>query len=222
MAIEDHMNPDHSRHGVEPNRAQPERMEMPWRIRLHLRRILAIPLIRGRFAAAGVRWGTGWQVFGSPIIQRHRGSRIHIGDGLSLRSWPRSNPLSPSHPVVLSTRAEGALITIGSRFGMTGGSIVAAAQVAIGDDVLIGADCVIADNDFHALSASARRRDAEPMAEPVTIGDDVFIGMGSVVLKGVTIGERSVIGAGSVVASDIPADVIAAGNPARVIRRLDG
>jgi maltose O-acetyltransferase len=57
-------------------------------------------------------------------------------------------------------------------------------------------------------------------ARPITIGDDVWIGGSTVICPGVTIGDRSVIGAGSVVTKDIPADVIAAGNPCRVIRAI--
>ncbi|SET47480.1 Maltose acetyltransferase [Geodermatophilus poikilotrophus] len=59
-------------------------------------------------------------------------------------------------------------------------------------------------------------------AEPITIGDDVWLGGGVVVLPGVTIGENAVVGAGAVVTRDLPADVVAAGNPARVVRTLDG
>jgi maltose O-acetyltransferase len=56
--------------------------------------------------------------------------------------------------------------------------------------------------------------------KPITIGDDVWIGGSSVICPGVTIGSRSIIGAGSVVTKDIPEDVIAAGNPCKVIRKL--
>lgn len=55
--------------------------------------------------------------------------------------------------------------------------------------------------------------------KPIVIGDDVFIGTNSIIFKGVTIGDRTVIGAGSVVTRDVPADAIAAGNTAEVMRR---
>jgi maltose O-acetyltransferase len=55
---------------------------------------------------------------------------------------------------------------------------------------------------------------------PVIIGDDVWIGHGAVILKGVTIGDRAVIGAGAVVTRGVPADTVVAGNPARVVKRL--
>ena len=60
--------------------------------------------VRVPFAGYGIDWGTGRKVFGRPILQRHRGSRIALGDGVTLRSWPRSNPLAPTAPVVLSIR----------------------------------------------------------------------------------------------------------------------
>ncbi len=77
---------------------------MPWTTRLELRRRVAWPLVRAQFAWHGVAWGADWKIFGRPIIQRHRGSRIALGDGLTLRSWQRSHPLALTAPVVLSTR----------------------------------------------------------------------------------------------------------------------
>jgi maltose O-acetyltransferase len=79
------------------------------------------------------------------------------------------------------------------------------------------------DTDFHPLSPvnriSAKAEDAS--CAPVFIGRNVFVGANSLILKGVTIGDNSVIGAGSVVTSSIPENVIAAGNPCRVIRALN-
>ena len=65
------------------------------------------------------------------------------------------------------------------------------------------------------------RSSGKEYAKPITIGSDVWVGGSTVICPGVSIGDRSVIGAGSVVTKDIPADVIAAGNPCRVIRRID-
>lgn len=91
-------------------------------------------------------------------------------------------------------------------------------RVHIGARTLIG-PAVQIYTAVHPLDAMARR-DREA-GRPVHIGDDVWIGGGAIVLPGVRIGDRSVIGAGSVVTRDIPDDVLAAGNPCRVIRRLD-
>lgn len=58
-------------------------------------------------------------------------------------------------------------------------------------------------------------------AKPITIGDNVWLGSGAIVLAGVTIGENTVVGAGAVVTRDLPANVVAVGNPARVIRTIE-
>lgn len=64
------------------------------------------------------------------------------------------------------------------------------------------------------------RRDKLEAAEPITLGDNVWLGGGVIVCPGVSIGDNSAIGAGAVVTRDIPADVVAVGNPARVLRRI--
>jgi acetyltransferase-like isoleucine patch superfamily enzyme len=112
-------------------------------------------------------------------------------------------------------------LEIGDNFAMTGGTICAAEKIVIGNNVAVGANCMIVDTDFHPLDAEGRRQHPqEANTVPIHIEDHVFIGMNCLILKGVTIGCGSVIGAGSVVTRDIPAHVIAAGNPARVIREL--
>jgi maltose O-acetyltransferase len=90
------------------------------------------------------------------------------------------------------------------------------AKVTIGNNVLFAASLEIY-TATHLISAAERHKWLES-AKPITIGPDVWVGGGAIICPGVTIGDRSVIGAGSVVTRDIPSDVIAAGNPARVIR----
>lgn len=86
--------------------------------------------------------------------------------------------------------------------------------ITIGRRCVIGPEVHIYDSDFHALAA-AERESTPPNTAAVTIGDEVFIGSRAIVLKGVTLGDGSVVGAGAVVASDVPANTIVAGNPAR-------
>jgi len=100
-------------------------------------------------------------------------------------------------------------------------ALTIAKQVKIGNHCLIAGGVRIADFDGHPLNACDRRAGEPPAADtvlPVIIGDDVWIGHGAVVLKGVNIGDRAVIGARAVVARDVPADSVVAGNPARFIR----
>ena len=195
---------------------------MPWRLRNELWRIAAFPYIRAAFAYHGVSWGSGWRVLGMPIIQRHRASEILLGDGLSLRSWPRTNPLVPHHPVVLATRTAEASIHVGKGCGFTGTTIVATAGIRIGDRVQVGANVSIVDTDFHPLHPEDRARDFNAgRCAPIYIQDDVFIGMDSLILKGVTIGEGSVVGAGSVVTRDVSSNTIVAGNPAREVGSVE-
>lgn len=92
------------------------------------------------------------------------------------------------------------------------------ARVTIGNNVLF-APSVQIYTATHPISATERRKWLES-AKPITIGSDVWVGGGAIICPGVSIGDRTVIGAGSVVTRDIPPDVIAAGNPARVIREL--
>ncbi len=188
---------------------------------VELRRRLAMPWLRLAFALHGVAWPRDGLIFGLPRIQKYRGSRIVLGRGVSLRSWPASNPLAPLHPVVLATRSRDSLISIGDFTGLTGTTIVAAERVEIGKRVLVGANVTIVDTDFHPLAPDERRVDLQAgERRAVVIEDDVFIGMHCLILKGVRVGRGSVIGAGSVVTGAIPAGVVAAGNPARVVRSL--
>ncbi|MBO4207512.1 sugar O-acetyltransferase [Micromonospora echinofusca] len=90
--------------------------------------------------------------------------------------------------------------------------------------ITIGADCQIGPNvqlltPLHPIEAQPRRDKLEA-AKPITIGDNVWLGGGVIVCPGVTIGDNSVVGAGAVVTRDVPANVVAVGNPARVIRGI--
>ncbi|GHA57801.1 sugar O-acetyltransferase [Photobacterium aphoticum] len=100
-----------------------------------------------------------------------------------------------------------------------GVKILDMAPVTFGERVLIGPNVVISTAS-HPLTLAERVLPVAP-ANPIAIGDNVWIGAGAVILDGVTIGDRAVIGAGSVVTKDIPADVLAVGNPCKVIRTIE-
>lgn len=91
-------------------------------------------------------------------------------------------------------------------------------EIRIGDNVLLAPNVQIY-TAHHPISPDERLTGRE-LGSPVTIGNNVWIGGGAIVLPGVSIGDNSVIGAGSVVTKDIPANVVAAGNPCRVLRAI--
>lgn len=162
-------------------------------------------------------------MYGLPIIARARGSRIVLGARVALCSSARYNPVGVNHPVILRTLTPESEIIVGDDVGLSGVAICAATSVRIGAQSLLGANVTVTDCDFHPVAAQGRRfvHDLHAISvAPVVIEDNVWIGMNTIVLKGARIGANSVIGAGSVVTGSIPANCIAAGVPARVVREL--
>lgn len=96
--------------------------------------------------------------------------------------------------------------------------ILDCAKVTFGDNVFVAPNCGFYTAG-HPLDAETRNKGIE-YAKPITVGHNVWIGAGCSILPGVTIGDNTVIGAGSVVTKDIPANVLAVGNPCRVIKQL--
>lgn len=94
-------------------------------------------------------------------------------------------------------------------------------EIKIGKFCLIGTNFTCLDSDFHGLTIEERNNLNGIISKKVEIGNHVFIGNDVTVLKGVKIGDGAVIGAGSVVSKDIPEDCIVAGNPAKVIKKVD-
>lgn len=110
-------------------------------------------------------------------------------------------------------------IRIGAQVLITPGVRISASDsIEIGDDCMIASGAYITDSDWHGIYDRIARN---PETTPVRIGNNVWIGDGAIVLKGVTIGDNSIVGAGSVVARDVPANVVVAGNPARIVKELD-
>jgi acetyltransferase-like isoleucine patch superfamily enzyme len=105
---------------------------------------------------------------------------------------------------------------MGANSGASGAVLCAGLSIEIGEGTLIGSGAMILDNDFHILTAGGWREEMRSNARAIQIGRDVFIGARAIILKGVTIGDRATIGAGSVVTRNVPANCVAAGNPASV------
>ena len=144
---------------------------------------------------------------------------VVLGEGVQF-GWKASPLFYAGYCHVEASSAE-SRIEIGDRTEFNNNLMIKSEGpgIRIGRDGLFGAHVEIFDSNFHDLDPR-RRHGGTPRMAPVEIGENVFVGMGVKVLKGVTIGADSVIGAGAVVTSSIPPGVVAAGNPARVIRDL--
>ena len=157
--------------------------------------------------------------------------KVIIGDDFVFTSGDNLNPICRNIQGTIFTGTKEAVIEIGDRVGISSCCLWANERITIGNDVNLGGDTLILDNDAHSHDYLKRRRHyvyslPESKAinliptSPIEIGDDVWIGARCVILKGVHIGPRSIIAAGSIVTKDIPADVIAGGNPCTVIREI--
>lgn len=165
----------------------------------------------------GLPWKASWIFWGLPHVYQARRGAITVGDELTLCSTIKYNSIGVFQKVILKTTTAEARISIGHRVGMSGCTVSARRKITIGDDTLIGSGALITDNDAHALHPEHRLDKSKIVALPVRIGNRCFIGARAIILKGVTIGEGAVVGAGAVVVRDVPAFLIVAGNPAKVI-----
>lgn len=162
----------------------------------------------------GVRFENSPRIIGKPKFSIYPESSIHIGHSAEFLSGASDNLIGINRPCIISTQKEKAHISIGNNCGFSGTVIGCFKRITIGNDVKCGANTLITDSNWHPEDY----RSGDPME--VIIGNNVWLGVNSVVLKGVSIGDNAVIGANSLVTKDIPANAIAAGNPCKIIRIL--
>jgi acetyltransferase-like isoleucine patch superfamily enzyme len=155
--------------------------------------------------------------FGRDVIANHRLSirgpgRVTVGD--------RANLFAFGGKTRLVTRTPEALIRVGDNARLNGAFVQAASLIDIGPNCIVG-QAHLMDSDMHSLDVDRRTNPAAPVrTAPIVLEADVWVARGAAVLPGVRIGEGSVVGYGAVVTSDVPARVVVAGNPARVVRSL--
>lgn len=171
-------------------------------------------LVRINFNLKGVKMGHGSKFFGFAKLKRANGSLIIIGKNLTLRSAPTSNLIGVNRPCIITALEREAKLTIGDNCGFSGVIIGCFKEITIGNNVMVGANSTITDGDWHLDDPRAGA------PKPIIIGDNVWLGINVTILKGATIGDNSMIGAGSVVTKDIPSNVIAAGNPCKILRNI--
>lgn len=157
------------------------------------------------------------------IVHAFPGSSIHLGGGVTLLSSFSSNMLGLYQRCIIVARY-GGKIEIGENCGISGSTIYAWQSIKIGDYTRVGANCKIIDNDFHPIELEYRHKalnEKYTRRAPIVIGNDCFIGMNSIILKGTTLGDNVIVGAGSVVHGTFPSNCIIAGNPAKIVKMLD-
>jgi acetyltransferase-like isoleucine patch superfamily enzyme len=172
--------------------------------------------------ASNLTIGSGSTFKGRPRIIVNGLGSLQIGSGFKLNSGPDFNPIGRNQQSLFYV-SDKAILKIGDNVGMSSVAIYCQTQITIGDNVRFGGNTVVYDTDFHSLYAEERTNVPENRAnvrsKPVVIGNNVFVGAHSLILKGVEIGEGSIVGGGSVVTTSIPANEIWGGNPARFIRK---
>lgn len=142
------------------------------------------------------------RVWGKPLIDARD---LHIGDDLLLHSAFRQTRLGGPGRIQIGDRV---FINHGVR-------ILSRGAITIGDDVALAEEVVLMDNDAHGI-------EGQPVhISPITVEDGAWVGMRATVLPGVTVGARAIVATGSVVTRSVEPETLVAGNPARVIRKLD-
>jgi acetyltransferase-like isoleucine patch superfamily enzyme len=156
---------------------------------------------------------------GFAIYFAFKGSKINIQDNVVINSGSMSNLLGLYQRTIIIARY-GGVIEIGRNTGISGSTIYSMKKISIGDNSIIGANCKIIDNDFHPIDFRKRleEKSIDIKKKSIIIGENCFIGMNSIILKGTIIGNNCAVGAGSVVCGIFPDNVIIAGNPAKIIK----
>ena len=167
-----------------------------------------------------VKLNAGFRINKWPLIKVHKNALLVISDGVLLNSSNYSYHINMYSKVKIMCDVEGAQINIGKNTRIHGTCIHAFKKIDIGQDCLIAANCQIFDSNGHN-SLPDERRTNNGEAKEIKIGDNVWIGANSIILPGVSIGSNSIIAAGSVVNKSVPAEHIAGGNPAKLIKRID-
>jgi acetyltransferase-like isoleucine patch superfamily enzyme len=174
-----------------------------------------------RSLPANVRIGAGCFIECKESFRRYFSTRdpgLIMGNNTMVYTWTMFS-IDPSGTVEIGDDA----VLVGALF-------MCAERIRLGKRVIVSYNVTIADCDFHPRDPDLRKQDAmasAPMgdpsrrpplvARPVVIEDDVWIGIGAIILKGVHIGQGARIGAGAVVTADVPAGVAVSGNPARIV-----
>jgi len=165
--------------------------------------------------------GKNCVVKGLPAIQVSKGACIKVGNNVTLNSRNYGYHANMHSSVKLMADRPDARIEIGANTRINGACIHAYKKIKIGENCLIAANVQIFDSNGHEASFDnvGERINTRDEGKEIIIENNVWIGINAIILPGVTIGNGSIIGANTVVSADVPARVVFAGNPGRVIKK---
>jgi acetyltransferase-like isoleucine patch superfamily enzyme len=181
-----------------------------------------IGIFRLKCALLGIHCGKNLLVFGRCIIRKYPLSTISIGNGVIVVSSSWRSSTANCHNSKLRTFSATSSIILGNNSGMTGGVIISRSKtISIGERCMLAPGVVIMDSDWHIPWPPEKRHSTweTDIDKDVTLEENVWVGINVTILKGVTIGKNSVIAAGSIVINDIPANCLAGGSPATVLKQ---
>jgi acetyltransferase-like isoleucine patch superfamily enzyme len=147
-------------------------------------------------------------------------NRITIGSNVYLRSVSKGYQAGMPFPTTLLTDVKNATIAIGANSRINGAYIHAQESITIGQNCVVASGVNIIDTNGHELYSTDRTVNRDK-PEKIQIGNNVWIGLNAIILKGTIIGDNSVVSAGSVVKGNFPSNSLIMGNPATVVKTLD-
>ena len=157
---------------------------------------------------------------GFPYIKIQNNGKLSLGGIITMVNTAKASTLGNPRRCKFLVFPD-AVLSFKGKCYMSNTVIVATKRIIIGNNVMIGAGTTIVDSDFHSFDFNewgTWRDQANMKREEVVIGDNVFIGTESLILKGVHVGDGCIIGARTVVTKDLPSYSVAVGNPCRVIK----
>lgn len=170
-----------------------------------------------------IKYGKKCEFYGIPVVIRTGSSTIELGDGVVCVSSFLANLVGLYQRSIILARAGGRIV-LEEDVRLSGTTIYSRDSIHIGKHTSIGGNTKIFDHDFHPIDPQERldHPNSGMKTKPVVIGENVFIGCNCIILKGSQIGNNCVIGAGAVVAGKFEDNCVIAGNPARVVRQIEG
>ena len=177
-----------------------------------------IQLIYLSFRCRKFKYDKGIIFYGRTIFSVDNKAKVNLGSNIIFNNSIKSNLAGLFKRTSIEV-LRGATLTMKNNCGVSGASIYCKKSITIGENSLIGVNCMIWDTDFHQLSSTDRLNNNTDavISREIIIGNNVFIGGNSIILKGTRIGDGSVISAGSVVSGRVPKNQVWGGNPAKFL-----